>query len=288
MRPRPAAPEGWRDLFNPDYAYPDDLLEQDATRRQRRRARKGWRRQDRQARQQWLSDQRALRAGRSRDPMEPLAVLVVIGLLALVVGGASLLLPGLLGNDARPTTGLLSAPGNSTPGLAATTLPTTSAPPTLPTGSAPPAPVAASPDVVDVARRYLASRENAVAYTHVGPRDWLAEVQPLMTPAGWTQLSATLTDRGQLASDVAHQRQWSVIAAVSCQLDDEAGAASPASTTVLCAVTDQTVNASGTAVAVQDLPDGWPYNGPQTPAVLSMVGAAGQWLVDADQTGRAG
>ncbi len=155
----------------------------------------------------------------------------------------------------------------------------------------PPAAPAAAPvelDVEAVATRYLAARENAISYRHPSARDWLSAVQPVMTLAGWQRLSTSLGDSGGFPAATSRQRQWSVRAAVACRHNPDAAVASSTQATLICSVTDRTIDASGGPVAVKDLPGIWPYNGSQPPALLSMRKVDGQWLVDTDETGQAG
>jgi len=155
----------------------------------------------------------------------------------------------------------------------------------------PPAAPAAAPvelDVEAVATRYLAARENAISYRHPSARDWLSEVEPVMTPAGWQRLSASLGDNGGFPAATARQRQWAVRATVACRHNPDAAVASSIQATLICAVTDRTIDASGGPVAAKDLPGIWPYDGAQPPALLATTKVDGQWLVDTDETGQAG
>lgn len=127
----------------------------------------------------------------------------------------------------------------------------------------PPAP--ADPALSAAAGRYLRARENAIAYTHHAPLDWLRLARPAMTPTG-----------------------WSVQATVTCRTDPDAPPATPTVATVVCAVTDRTIDPTGHPVPAGDLPGLWPYTGPQPLALLALRRGGGRWLVDDDQTGRAG
>ncbi len=163
--------------------------------------------------------------------------------------------------------------------------------PAAPERKTPPAAPAAAPvelDVGAVATRYLAARENAISYRHPSARDWLSEVQPVMTPTGWQRLSTSLGDNGGFPAATARQRQWSVLATVACRHNPNAGATTNSQVTLICSVTDRTTDASGIPVPVKDLPGIWPYNGAQPPALLAMTNVDGQWLVDTDETGQAG
>ncbi len=156
------------------------------------------------------------------------------------------------------------------------------------TPSAAPAAAPVELDVEAVAARYLAARENAISYHHFSARGWLSEVQPVMTPTGWQRLSTSLGDNGGFPAATARQRQWSVLATVACRHNPDAGATSSTHATLICSVTDRTIDASGGPVAAKDLPGIWPYDGAQPPALLSMRKVDGQWLVDTDETGQAG
>jgi len=109
-----------------------------------------------------------------------------------------------------------------------------------------------------------------------------------MTLAGWQRLSTSLGDSGGFPAATARQRQWSVLATVACRHNPDAGATTNTEATLICSVTDRTIDASGVTVPVKDLPGMWPYNGSQPPALLSMRKVDGQWLVDTDETGQAG
>jgi len=149
-------------------------------------------------------------------------------------------------------------------------------------------PAAVDPALIAAAGRYLQARENAIAYTHPTPRDWLRHARPAMTSTGWARLAASLGDRGGFPADTARAHRWSVQATVACRTDPDAPPATPTVATVVCAVTDRTVDPAGRPVPPDDLPGLWPYTGPQQPALLVLRQAGGRWLVDDDQTGRAG
>jgi len=153
---------------------------------------------------------------------------------------------------------------------------------------APARPATAEPALSALAAHYLQARENAISYTHPTPRDWLREVWPAMTPTGWARLSASLGDRGGFPAAAARAHRWSVQATVACRHDPEAPPATGAQVTVVCAVTDRTVDVAGIPVAAKELPGLWPYTRPQQPALLVLRRDGGRWLVDDDETGRAG
>lgn len=150
---------------------------------------------------------------------------------------------------------------------------------------------AASPaaqDVGAVAARYLAARENAISYTHPTPRSWLTEAREVMTPTGWRRLSDSLGSSGGFPAATARAHKWSVRTDVSCQHHPDAGPPTATRATLICGVTDTTVDASGNPVPAKALPAVWPYQRPQTSALLLLRQVGGRWLVDADQTGQAG
>jgi len=153
---------------------------------------------------------------------------------------------------------------------------------------APVLPAAAEPALSETAARYLQARENAIGYTHPDPRAWLADVRPVMTPAGWQRLTASLGDSGGFPAATARARRWWVRATVACRYDPDAGPAASAQATLACAVADRTVDVGGVPVPAKALPPLWPYTGPQQPALLVLRHLGGRWLVDEDQTGRAG
>ncbi len=149
-------------------------------------------------------------------------------------------------------------------------------------------PAGAEPALSAAAVRYLQARENAIGYTHPAPRDWLRQARPAMTPTGWARLAAALGDRGGFPADTARTHHWSVQATVACRTDPDAPPATLTVATVVCAVTDRTVDPAGRPVPAKDLPGLWPYTGPPQPALLVLRRDGGRWLVDDDQTGRAG
>ncbi len=153
---------------------------------------------------------------------------------------------------------------------------------------APVPPAAVEPALGAAAVRYLQARENAIAYTHPTPRDWLRQVRPVMTPTGWARLAVALGDRGGFPAAQARTHHWSVQANVTCRTDPDASPATPTVATVVCAVTDRTIDPGGRPVPARNLPGLWPYTGPQQPALLALRRLGGRWLVDDDQTGRAG
>lgn len=175
-------------------------------------------------------------------------------------------------------------------------------PPAPAVSSAPPAPATAPPaspepdpmpvraelDVLEVATRYLAARENAISYTHPTPRSWLTEAREVMTPTGWRRLSDSLGSSGGFPAATARAHKWSVRTDVSCQHHPDAGPPTATRATLICGVTDTTVDASGNPVPAKALPAVWPYQRPQTSALLLLRQVGGRWLVDADQTGQAG
>lgn len=82
----PAPPANWRDMFESDYRYPDDLPRGVL---RGRRARRRWRTEDRRARRAWVSDR--YEEARREEPPSPVAFLVVAALLVGTVLGLGLL-----------------------------------------------------------------------------------------------------------------------------------------------------------------------------------------------------
>ncbi len=208
-------------------------------------------------------------------------------LAALTVGICAFMPAAGCGSSSTAAT-----PGAPSPGLASSS---SSARPSPGPAASARTPLAAVPtgapvelDVEAVATGYLTARENAISFRHPGARDWLAEVQPVMTPAGWQRLSASLGDSGGFPAATARQRQWSVRVTVACRYNPDAGVVTNSQASLICAVTDSTVDTSGMPVVAKDLPGIWPYNGSQLPALLAMRNVDGRWLVDSDETGRAG
>ncbi len=136
----------------------------------------------------------------------------------------------------------------------------------------------------EVAIDYLAARENAISYKH----RWLAEVRPLMTRDGWQRLSRAAGDSGGYPRATAQAHRWEVNVSVACQHNPDAGPATATQVTLVCELTDRTTNGGGVPIPITDLPAGWPYDGPQPPALLDLREVGGRWLVDADYTGEAG
>jgi hypothetical protein len=78
-RPRPPRPDGWRDVLNPDYDYPEEM--DTLGRRDRHKAKRDWRREDHAERMAWIRDQRR------SEPASPAGLIAVVLLLALIVLG---------------------------------------------------------------------------------------------------------------------------------------------------------------------------------------------------------
>ncbi len=208
-------------------------------------------------------------------------------LAALTAGVCAFMLAAGCGSSSTAATA-----GAPSPGLVSSS---SSARPSLGSAASARTPLAAVPtaapvelDIEAVATGYLTARENAISYRHPSARDWLAEVQPVMTPAGWQRLSASVGDSGGFPAATARQHQWSVRVTVRCRHNPDAGLATNSQASLICAVTDSTVDTSGLPVPAKDLPGIWPYNGSQPPALLAMREVDGRWLIDTDETGRAG
>lgn len=86
----PHSPDSWRDIVRGDYEYPSDLT--GLRGRDRRRARREWRRDDHAQRMAWLREQR------QAEPASPAGVLAVVIVLAIVVLGIGGGLPRILGD----------------------------------------------------------------------------------------------------------------------------------------------------------------------------------------------
>jgi len=106
-RQRPDVPDGWRSLMSTDYDYPEELDELNG--RERRRAKKNWRRDDHAQRMAWLRSQR------QAEPTSPAVIVALVVVLAIIILGLGGGLPRLLGressDDGAPV-GLLT-PGRS-------------------------------------------------------------------------------------------------------------------------------------------------------------------------------
>jgi len=106
-RQRPDAPDSWRSLMSTDYDYPEDLDELSG--RERRRAKKNWRRDDHAQRMAWLRSQR------QAEPTSPAVIVALVVVLAIVILGLGGGLPRLLGRESNgdgAPVGLLT-PGRS-------------------------------------------------------------------------------------------------------------------------------------------------------------------------------
>jgi len=208
-------------------------------------------------------------------------------LTALAAGVGALMLAAGCGSSSSAATAGAPSPRPASSSSSGRPVPGSAAPMQA-TFPAAPAAARVELDVEAVATRYLAARENAISYHHLSARDWLSEVQPVMTPTGWQRLSASLGDNGGFPAATARQREWAVRATVACRHNPDAAVASSTQATLTCGVTDRTIDASGGPVAAKDLPGIWPYDGAQPPALLAMTKVDGQWLVDTDETGQAG
>lgn len=128
---RPDPPDGWRDMLRSDYEYPEDF--DGLARRDRRAAKRRWRREDYAERMDWLRDQRG------SEPTSPAAVIAVVLLLGLVVLGLGGGLPRLLGgNDTQHAPVGLLTPADRLPVASTSDLPVTDEGTSLPSQSAPP------------------------------------------------------------------------------------------------------------------------------------------------------
>jgi hypothetical protein len=147
-RPRPDAPESWRDVVSPDYSYPEEI--DDLRRSERRRAKRTWRRDDQAERTAWLRQQR------QAEPTSPVTVIVAVVILAIVVLGLGGGLPRLLRGDesSGKDVGLLTPSLPPTqPGQSETT-----SAPTAPTSTLVPSSAISTPPV-------LTERPSGVATT---------------------------------------------------------------------------------------------------------------------------
>jgi hypothetical protein len=98
----PRRPASWRDAVRPGYDYADET--EDMSRRDRRRERSAQRREDHAQRMAWLREQRR------SEPASPAGLVAVVVLLAIVLLGVGGGLPRLLRGDEpeRPPVGLLT------------------------------------------------------------------------------------------------------------------------------------------------------------------------------------
>ncbi|GAA1893103.1 hypothetical protein [Streptantibioticus ferralitis] len=168
-RRKPPPPQHWRDLLKADYAYPDDLVSPQDSKRQRRRARKQWRADDRDARKEWIQRKR------EAEPVTPGGVIVVMAVILLIGAG----------------TAWLSHSGGKSGGATAAASPTAVAPSIAPpsdsTGAS--APTASASPVVDTQNPDAVASAFITAYLTRNPvkdQTWQPSVQratPWMTSA---------------------------------------------------------------------------------------------------------
>ncbi|GAA1687103.1 hypothetical protein GCM10009745_34810 [Kribbella yunnanensis] len=125
-RPRPDAPDGWRSMMSNDYDYPDELDELNG--RQRRRAKRNWRREDHAQRMAWLRNQR------QAEPTSPAIIVALVVIVAIVILGLGGGLPRLFGGKSSDDNAPISllTPGQS---VVLPTAPSSSGQPSAPTSS---------------------------------------------------------------------------------------------------------------------------------------------------------
>ncbi|MGW1343794.1 hypothetical protein ACWCOV_22305 [Kribbella sp. NPDC002412] len=205
-RRRPDAPDGWRSLMSTDYDYPEEMSELRG--RDRRRAKKEWRRDDHAQRMAWLRNQR------QAEPTSPAVIVALVVVLAIIILGLGGGLPRLLGressDDGAPV-GLLTpgrsvvlptAPSNTQPGPGsseATPPPLTTPPPQTqrPAAEA----TALATDVVGTWARAFYTRdpttESYSALVAKAAKYMTAEVASSFTSAGDPTFEALKKDGGK-------------------------------------------------------------------------------------------
>ncbi len=138
------------------------------------------------------------------------------------------------------------------------------------------------------AQKYLIHVENSQSYFRENPRSWLADVKPLMTTAGYREVSRrpNLTDPGW---PIAHSRGWQVQLTAACRRNHPDGETNEldqisAKTTrvlTLCRFTDLTWDRRGDPVPTNDLTAAWAFHGSKS-ALLDLRKVKGKWLVQSD------
>ncbi len=183
------------------------------------------------------------------------------------------------------------APNYSTPapGSTTTTRPSTSTTPTTVAVTAPTVPGSPAAMVAS-AVGYLKARENSISANQATPTSWPGPAMPFLTPAFFAKLTAppppgVSTGGGDYAYRVAHQGGWQISVAAQCAFDEAKAQPTPTTATLLCTITDTTVDQAGNPVPTSALPGAWAKSGPQQQATLEMANVNGTWLVAADDTG---
>lgn len=189
---------------------------------------------------------------------------------------------------ATPTTQVQSGTthAGSLPDQSGSTIPSTAPPTTrgtvLSATKVPPA-------LQSVASAYLKRRENAIAYYQSSPVAWVATERRFMTSSGYKQLVATTADTGGTGAGfpylTAHHFKWEVRVSANCSTVPDSHNTNT-SEVVGCELTDTMLGESGAPVPTSQLPNLWPYNGPQPQASLAMVASGSTWLVQQDLTGQ--
>ncbi len=237
-------------------------------------------------------------------------VLLVAGLIALagLIGLAGVLIAGQgttthnAGQNARtgraaPTT-TLAPTTTSVPPFTTSTTPSpttgTSGVPGSVSGSATVPSVAPAPVLVDpspqmraAAAGYLVARENAVSFDQPTITSWLDRAKLYLTASAHAALvqAAAGANAGYVYSQM-HQNSWKLATTVSCAVDQAAATPTPTMTTLTCVVIDDPVTQAGVSVPASAVPNPWPYNTTQPPAILVMELVGPTWLVGADRTGQ--
>lgn len=213
------------------------------------------------------------------------AALLTAGLLLGACGGGGAKASALKGKITVPATNSApstapSGPATTVPATAATTAaPATTVPPTTTTALSPLVAMNAS------AAGYLQARENYLL---------VPQAKPYMTPQAYAAVLAQSKPMGNGDSakegDLRHF-MWSIRVSSQCVYDQEVGGGPVnGQATILCALTDTTVTASGQPVPTSTLNSlgltGSTLNGPQPQAALVMRQVGTAWLVSSDQTGQ--
>lgn len=173
----------------------------------------------------------------------------------------------------------------STPTTTPAKVPSVTVPPVLP----PPSIAAPTAQMLSAATGYINAYENAYSYYQTSPRTWMTQARPFMSPQAFTTLSQSISpvsNQDSYEYSTTHQYKWKVASSVTCVPDQEVATTNPTIYTLICTVTDQTVDATGQPVTASALPPVWSLNGSQPAIILAMVNNGQSWLVNEDQTGQ--
>jgi len=137
-----------------------------------------------------------------------------------------------------------------------------------------------------VGRRVSIGIMLSVSFDQPTITSWLDRARPYLTASAHAGLvqAAVGAHAGYLYSQM-HQNSWKLATTVNCAVDQAAPTPTPTMTTLTCTVIDDTVTQAGVSVPDSAVPNPWPYNTTQPPAILVMELVGPTWLVGADRQG---